>query len=129
MGGTVDFMVENLSAVLGAVQSGKARALAITSKTRSLVLPGVPTMDEAGMPDFDVAAWGGFVAPAGAPQTVIDRLNREINEFAAMPATKSEFAQFSASLIGGSPESFAKLIAQETKRWGAIIQTNGIRAD
>lgn len=129
MGGTVDFMVENLSAVLGAVQSGKARALAITSKTRSLVLPGVPTMDEAGMPDFEVAAWGGFVAPAGSPKAVIERLNREINEFAAMSATKSEFAQFSASMIGGTPEAFAQLIADESKRWGATIRKNGIKLE
>ena len=129
MGGTVDFMVENLSTVIGAVQSGKARALAITSKSRSLILTEVPTMDEAGLPDFEVSAWGGFIAPAGTPQAIIDRLNREINGLAALPAAKSEFAQFSATLLGGSPEVFSQLITDESKLWGDIIRKNGIRPD
>lgn len=127
MGGTVDFMVENLSAVLGAIQSGKARALAITSRTRSLTLAKVPTMDEAGIPDFEVSAWGGFIAPAGAPQAIIERLNREINGFAALPATKAEFAQFSATLLGGSPQAFSQLISDESKLWGEVIRNNGIK--
>lgn len=129
MGGTVDFMVENLSSVLGAVQSGKARALAITSKTRSLILSGVPTMEEAGIPEFEVSAWGGFIAPAGTPQAIIDRLNREINGFAALPATKREFAQFSATLLGGSSQAFSQLISDESKLWGDIIRNNGIKPD
>ncbi len=129
MGGNIDFMIENLSAVLGAIQSGKARALAITSKSRSPVLPEVPTMEEAGLPGFEVSAWGGFLAPVGAPRSVVDRLNRELNEFASLPATQKEFAQFSASLIGGTPEAFQRLISDESKRWGAIIRANGIKPE
>lgn len=129
MGGNIDFMIENLSAVLGAIQSGKARALAITSKSRSSALPEVPTMAEVGISGLEVTAWGGFIAPAGVPRTVVERLNREFNEFASLPATQKEFAQFSASLIGGSPEAFGLLISEESKRWGAIIRVNGIKAD
>jgi tripartite-type tricarboxylate transporter receptor subunit TctC len=129
MGGSIDFMIENLSAVLGAIQSGKARALAITSASRSAVLPNVPTMEEAGFPGFEMSAWGGFVAPAATPKVVIERLNRELNEFAALPSTQKEFAQFSASLIGGTPDSFARLIAGESARWGDVIRKNGIKPD
>lgn len=129
MGGGIDFMIENLSAVLGAIQSGKARALAIASKSRSPVLPEVPTMEEAGLPGLEVSAWGGFIAPAGAPRAVVDRLNRELNEFASLPVTQKEFAQFSASLIGGTPEAFARLISDESRRWAAIIRANGIKPD
>ena len=129
MGGNIDFMIENLSAVLGAIQSGKVRALAITSTTRSVVLPDVPTMQESGVPGFEVAAWGGFVMPAGVPRRVVERLNRELNEFVAMPASKNEFAQFAATLIGGTPEEFGKLISEDSRRWGDIIRKNDIKPD
>lgn len=129
MGGNIDFMIENLSAVLGAIQSGKVRALAITSKTRSAVLPGVPTMEESGAPGFEVVAWGGFMVPAGVPRRIIERLNRELNEFVALPASKKEFAQFAATLIGGTSEEFATLIVEESRRWGDIIRKNDIKPD
>ncbi len=129
MGGNTDFMIENISAVLGAIQSGKVRALAITSKSRSVVLPAVPTMEETAVPGLEVAAWGGFVVPSGVSRQVVKRLNRELNEFVAMPSTKNEFAEFSATLIGGTPEEFAKLISEESRRWGDIVRKNDIKSE
>jgi tripartite-type tricarboxylate transporter receptor subunit TctC len=129
MGGNIDFMIENLSAVLGAIQSGKVRALAITSNLRSVVLPNVPTMGESGVPGLEVAAWGGFVVPSGVSRQIVKRLNRELNEFVTMPSTKNEFAQFSATLIGGTPEAFAKLISEESRRWCDIVRRNGIKPE
>jgi tripartite-type tricarboxylate transporter receptor subunit TctC len=129
IGGQIDFMFDNLPSMVGAVQSGKVRPLAVTSKRRSALLPDVPTMEEAGIAGFEVVAWGGIVAPTGTPRPVILRLNREINNWLQAPATKAEFAQTGQVALGGTPEFFKTHIDSEAKKWGDVIRTAGVKLD
>lgn len=129
LGGQIDFMFDNLPSMVGAIQSGKVRALAVTSKQRSALLPNVPTMEEAGIAGFEVVAWGGIVAPAGTPRSVILRLNREINNWLQAPASKAEFAQVGQTPIGGTPEFFKTHIDSEVKKWGDLIRRAGVKLD
>ena len=129
IGGQIDFMFDNLPSMVGAVQAGKVRALAVTSKRRSALLPDVPTMEEAGLAGFEVVAWGGIVVPTGTPRPVILRLNREINNYLQAPATKAEFALVGQVPLGGTPEFFKAHIDSETKKWGAVIRNAGVTLD
>ena len=129
IGGQIDFMFDNLPSMVGAIQSNKVRALAVTSKRRSALLPDVPTMEEAGIAGFEVVAWGGIVAPTGTPRPVILRLNREINNWLQAPATKTEFAQVGQVVLGGTPEFFKTHIDSEAKKWGEVIRNAGVKLD
>lgn len=129
LGGQIDFMFDNLPSMVGAVQSGKVRALAVTSKRRSPMLPDVPTMEEAGIAGFEVQAWGGIVAPTGTPQAVILRLNREINNWLQEPASKAEFSKLGQVPMGGTPEFFKTHIDSEAKKWGDLIRRVGAKLD
>lgn len=128
-GGHIDFMFDNLPSMLEAIQNNKVRALAVTSKRRSTLLPNVPTMEEAGIAGFEVVAWGGIVAPTGTPQPVILRLNREINNWLQAPASKAEFAQVGQVVLGGTPEFFKAHIDSEAKKWGDLIRRAGVKLD
>ncbi|MEN7527423.1 MULTISPECIES: tripartite tricarboxylate transporter substrate binding protein [unclassified Cupriavidus] len=127
--GQVDFMFDNVPSILSAVQGNKLRAIAVTSKSRLPVLPNVPTMDESGLPGFEVNAWGGIVAPAGTPRPVVERLNREINAYLQLPATRKDAEQNGSVVVGGSPEAFAQMIAKESRKWGDLIRKANIKLD
>lgn len=129
VGGQIDFMFDNLPSMIAAIQSNKVRALAVTSKRRSALLPDVPTMEEAGIAGFEVVAWGGIVVPAGTPRPVIARLNREINNYLQAPATKAEMAQVGQVALGGTPEFFKTHIDSEVKKWGDLIRKAGVKLD
>lgn len=129
IGGQIDFMFDNLPSMMGAIQSNKVRALAVTSKRRSALLPDVPTMEEAGIAGFEVVAWGGIVVPAGTPRPVIARLNREINNWLQAPATKAEMAQVGQVALGGTPEFFKAHIDSEVKKWGDLIRKAEVKLD
>jgi tripartite-type tricarboxylate transporter receptor subunit TctC len=129
VGGQIDFMFDNLPSMLSAIQAGKVRPLAVTSKRRSPLLPDVPTMEEAGVAGFEVVAWGGIVAPAGTPRPVILRLNRELNNWLQAPATKAELAQAGQVALGGTPEFFKAHIDSEVKKWGDVIRNAGVTLD
>lgn len=129
VGGQIDFMFDNLPSMIGAIQSKKVRALAVTSKRRSALLPDVPTMEEAGIAGFEVVAWGGIVVPTGTPRPVIARLNREINNWLQAPATKAEMAQVGQVALGGTPEFFKTHIDSEVKKWGDLIRKTGVKLD
>jgi tripartite-type tricarboxylate transporter receptor subunit TctC len=114
---------------LGAVQhiqSGKLRAIAIASPKRAAELPDVPTMAEAGLPDFHVLSWNGLCAPAGTPRPVIDKLNKEVNRVLDMPDVKKQLETMGAEPIGGTPDEFASFIDAETRKWAAVVKTAGI---
>jgi tripartite-type tricarboxylate transporter receptor subunit TctC len=129
IGGQIDFMFDNLPSMIAAIQSNRVRALAVTSKRRSAMLPDVPTMEEAGIAGFEVVAWGGIVVPAGTPRPVIARLNREINNWLQAPATKAEMAQVGQVALGGTPEFFKTHIDSEVKKWGDLIRKAGVKLD
>src|SRR5688572_14803992 len=124
--GQVHVAFDNLPASIEHIRSGKLRALAVTTTTRSAVLPDLPTMDES-LPGFEASAWIGITAPRNTPAEVIGKLNAEINAVLSDPKVAARFAELSGMVIGGPPENFGRLIAGETEKWGKVIQTAKIK--
>jgi tripartite-type tricarboxylate transporter receptor subunit TctC len=129
MGGQVPAMFLDLAAGLPILQSGKVRPLAIGSARRAPSLPDVPTLAEVGVPDTEVFAFQGLVAPAGLPAPVTLRLNQELNKALASPAVAKRFADFGMEITPTSPEQFLAMARAESRRWGPLIKANGITLD
>jgi tripartite-type tricarboxylate transporter receptor subunit TctC len=115
-----------LSSVNSAIQSGKARALAITSSKRLEALPEVPTMAEAGVPNYESAAWFALVAPKGMPKPIVDKLNQEVRAALADPAVLARFKDLGTIAAPGTPEELAKFISAETAKWQDVITRTGV---
>ena len=111
------------------VKSGRLRALGITSLRRSEVLPGVPTVAEAGVKGYEFAAWYGILAPAGTPAPVVAALNGHIVKAMRSPEVVKRVAQEGADIIAGSPGEFAAYVKSELQRWAAVVKAAGVRAD
>lgn len=129
LSGEVDLGFDIPSSALPHIQSGKLRPLAVTTKTRSSVLPDVPTVADQGMAGFEVTGWFGVLAPAGTPPAVVARLNKEINTVLSDPETKGKLQNLGIEAAIGSPADFGKLIASDTRRYGDAIRTLGIKAE
>lgn len=120
----------NAPTVLGQIKAGKLKALAVTTKDRSVMLPDVPTMMQAGVPDYVVATWLGFALPANAPPAVISRLNTELNRIGQLPQVKERLlVQGFEMLPPNSPEAARKLIADDQALWLPIIKQSGAKAE
>ena len=126
--GQVHVMFDNIPTCAEHVKSGKLRGLAVTSTTRSAVLPDLPTVADF-LPGYEASAWYGFVAPKGTPAEIIDRLNKETNAVLADPAVKARFAELGAILLPGSAADFGKLLADETEKWGKVVKFSGAKVD
>jgi tripartite-type tricarboxylate transporter receptor subunit TctC len=126
IGGRVSAMFCNLPLCLPHIRSGKLRALGVTSATRSPLLPDVPTIAESGVPGYDVQGWFGLFAPAGVPQTLVTRLNREVVRILQDPKVRESLLAQGAEPIGDSPQAFAAFVKQERARWARVIQDAGI---
>lgn len=129
VGGEVDFMVENVITVAPLVKAGRLRALGVTTRERSQILPDIPTLAEQGYPDIDVGAWLGVLVSANTPPAIVGRLNAELNKVLADEDVKKQLAQQGASTMGGTPAEFDKFIRAEKDRWEKIIKAANIRAD
>jgi len=129
LGGRIAMNIGPISNVLGLIQQGKVRPLAVTYPTRHPVLPDLPTMRESGYPQvgFDPDVWQGFFAPAGTPETVINKLNAELNESIASPAAKAAFERLGFESKITSPQEHAAFIASELKKWPPIIEASGVK--
>ena len=120
----------NAPTVLGQIKAGKLKALAVTTKDRSVMLPDVPTMMEAGVPDYVVATWLGFALPANAPPAIVSRLNAELNRIGQLPQVKERLlVQGFEMLPPGSPEAARKLIEDDQALWLPIIKQSGAKAE
>jgi tripartite-type tricarboxylate transporter receptor subunit TctC len=108
------------------VRTGKLRALAVTTTTRSDVLPDVPVLRDT-LPDYEASAWFGIGAPKSTPAELIERLNKEVNISIADPKFKARFANLGGTVLAGSPADFGKLISDETKKWGKVIVAANIK--
>jgi tripartite-type tricarboxylate transporter receptor subunit TctC len=126
MGGQLDFVFEQMYSALPSVRAGKLRALAITSRQRSPLLPNLPTMDESGMAGFHIENWQGLVGPAGMPPTVVASLNAMVNAALADPTIRAQMLSQGNELGGGSPADFSALVRAETARWAAVVARNRI---
>jgi tripartite-type tricarboxylate transporter receptor subunit TctC len=111
------------------IEAGKLRALAVTSATRFALLPELPTIAEAGYPQFEALAWNGLMVPTATPKPVIARLNAEINAILKEPGVVERMHAVGFDLIGGTPEAFAQLIARETATWAPVVRRLGLRVD
>ena len=129
IGGQVQLMFDNLPPSLPQIKSGKLRALAVTSATRSSALPDIPTVAESGLPGFEASSWFGILAPAGTPPAIIAKLNAEIAKWLTSPEAKEKMLALGANIGGGSPEDFAKHIAVETAKWQKVVKASGAKVD
>ena len=129
VGGQVPMMFDNLASALPQVRAGKVRALAVTTATRSTFLPELPTMQEAGVPGFDISTWFGVFAPAGLPAPILDRLHREIVDSLQVPDVRERLAGFGSEPVGNTPAQFAAFIRAEQPKYARIIRESGARAD
>ena len=126
--GQVQVMFDNVPTSIEFIRAGKLRPLAVTTAQRSEVLPDLPTVADF-VPGYEASAWYGVGAPKGTPAEIIDKLNSEINAILANPKTKSRFAELGASLIGGSPADFGRLVVEETEKWSKVVRFSGAKPD
>jgi tripartite-type tricarboxylate transporter receptor subunit TctC len=127
MGGQVQLMFAVISSSIEHVRAGKLRAIAVTTATRSPVLPDLPTVADF-VPGYEASFWTGVCAPKDTPVEIVATLNKEINAGLADARMRARFAELSSTAMPGSAADFGKFIAEETERWGKVIRTAGIRA-
>ena len=127
LGRQVDVLFDTISALIGQVQSGELKALAVTGKERFPVVPEVPTVIESGVvPGYDVTTWYGVFAPRGTPRTVIDKLNRTLNEILTEGSVRERLAGAGVLVQGSTPEAFGAFMSSEFVRWNAVREAAGI---
>jgi tripartite-type tricarboxylate transporter receptor subunit TctC len=122
MGGQVQMMFEQMYVAMPAIQGGRMRALGITSKNRSPLLPNLPTMGEQGYPAVEVLNWQGLIGPKGLPADIIKLLNSACNQALQTAEVKEKILSQGNELGGGTPELFAALIKSEAPRWGKVVR-------
>lgn len=120
--GATHFTTTTLNTAIAPVKAGTLKALAVTSKTRSQVMPDVPTVSESLIPDFESLAWQGIVAPAGTPPEVIEVLNKAINKALKSEAVSKKLEQQGTIVLGGSAEDYKAYIESEYVRWGEVVK-------
>lgn len=121
LGGRIDYLFANTSEVGPQIAAGKVRALGVSSLKRLPILPGVPTLDEAGLKGYQTVAWGGVVAPRGTPPDVVNKLNQAANAALKTDVVRDGLAKLGAVPAGGSPAEFQATINEETERWRRLI--------
>ena len=127
MSGQIDIQCDNMASMLPIVRANRIRALAVTSLKRSAAIPELPTLDEAGLPGYELTGWSGFAVPKGVPREIVLRLNAEINKALASPAVTKGIAARGGVGVGGTPEDFADQVRKETERLGKLIRAIGIK--
>jgi len=111
------------------VQSGKLKALAVTTTKRLAAKPDLPTIAELGMPGFEAVSWGGVMVPANTPRPIVTRLNAEINRILKLPEFRERLAKVGAETAGGTPEEFQAYLAAETEKWARVAKTANIKVE
>jgi tripartite-type tricarboxylate transporter receptor subunit TctC len=127
--GETQFSFENPAPSLPLVQAGNVRALAVTSEARTSQMPDLPTMIEAGVPDFTSVSFTAMVAPGGTPAAIVNRLNAAINESLKSPDVAATLTKLSVDAKISSPEEFAAFLAKERAKWTTVIKTAGIQME
>jgi len=125
--GQIDIQCDNMASMLPLVRAGRIRALAVTSSKRSNAMPELPTLDEAGLPGYELSGWSGFAVPKGVPKEIVLRLNAEINKALASPTVSKGIAARGGVGVGGTPEQFSEHVRNETDRLAKLIKAVGIK--
>jgi tripartite-type tricarboxylate transporter receptor subunit TctC len=128
LGGQVQVYFPTIGASVEYISSGKLRALAVTTATRSEALPDIPTMSEF-VPGYEASAFYGLGGPKNTPAEIVDKLNKEINAALADPKAKARLGDLGGAALAGSPADFSKLIAEETEKWAKVVKFSGARPD
>ncbi len=129
MGGQVPLLWVSIPAAAAQVKAGKLRALAVSTTKRSPAFPDVPTMQEAGVADFEVDSWYAMLVPAKTPRPIIDKLNKALNTVLSEPAIRAQLIEQGADAVGGTPEALGKVIAAEVPKWVKLAKDANIKAD
>ncbi len=127
LGGQVQVMFATMSSSIEYIRTGTLRSLAVTTATRSELLPDVPTLGEF-LPGYEASAWYGVGVPKNTPVEIVEKLNAEINAALADPKIKARLASLGSTVLAGSSADFGKLIADETEKWGKVIRAANIKA-
>ncbi|MDB5864230.1 MAG: tctC [Betaproteobacteria bacterium] len=129
VGGQVQMMMINIIAALPQVKAGKLRGIAVTTSTRSTVLPETPTIAESGLPGFEVTSWHGFFAPAKTPALIVTRLNADTVKILNQPDVKALFVSQGLDPVGSTPEALGAYIRSETVKYAKLIKQVGIKPE
>ncbi len=129
VGGQVPVVIDTVTATRPQVASGKLKALAITLRASSELMPGVKSAIEQGIPDFEMSAWQALYAPRGTPQTIVHLLNAETAKIIAQPETKKRLLQLGFEPRGGTPAQLEEFGRNEREKWAKLIKSVGLKAD
>lgn len=129
IGGQIELLIHNAPVLLPHIKAGTLRPFAITSSERSPAAPDVPTMAEVGIADFEISAWFGFMAPAGTPKPIINKISKDVARIIAIPEVRDRILAQASVPIANTPEEYAAFIQAETKKWAEVIKQANIKAD
>ncbi len=129
MGGQVDNAFAAVPSAIQLVRAGKLRALAVSSAKRNSSAPEVPTIAEMGYPSFDVSPWWGFLAPAGTPRAIVDRVNADVAEIMKAPDVQAFFKDQGAESFVTTPDAFLRLLESDVVKWAKVVKSSGARVD
>ncbi len=129
LGGQVNYMFDSITSARPHIESGKLRALGLTTAKRSKTLPNVPTLAEAGLPGYEVSPWFAVFMPAATPKDIVTRLNAALLDAMKDPEVVKRFETIGAEPVGSSPEEMAQHLARESERWSKLITERGIKLD
>lgn len=129
MTGRIQIMCSNTMSIVPHVKAGKLRAIAVTSRTRDPFLPDVPTMEEAGVPGFEVTAWVGFAVPAATPKAIVQKINRDMVKVIRDPSITQRLTALGVTVIADSPEEFSSFVAAESAKWRKAVSDARVQID
>jgi len=129
LGGQVDMMFDAVTTMSEFARAGRVKALATTGKLRSSVLPGVPTMTEAGVPGYEAVIWVGVMAPRNTPPDIVKRLNAEITRIVGNSEVRDEWAKQGAVAMTMTPDEFARYVTEDIAKWERIVRISGAKPD
>jgi tripartite-type tricarboxylate transporter receptor subunit TctC len=129
IGGRVDYMLDGVSTSLGYIEAGTVRALGAAGLRRTPILPALPTVAEAALPDFDCSVWFGLFAPAGTPQSVVALINSKVNAVLSSSRVRDNFAKLGIDAEGGSPDVLSARVAAEMRKWAGIVRAKNIHIE
>ncbi len=129
IGGQVLFGFDGVLSSASQIKAGRLRAIATSGARRTPSMPDVPTVEESGLPGFEVVLWQGILAPAGTPREIIERLHAGIAAGMQKPDVQERFTQLAVETIDSTPEQFGMFIRREIDKWGKVIRESGIRLE
>ncbi|MFA7670549.1 MAG: tripartite tricarboxylate transporter substrate-binding protein, partial [Burkholderiaceae bacterium] len=128
-GGQVPMMFDSVASSMQFIRSGHLRALAVSSLKRSPALPDVPTVAESGLPGFDISTWYGLWAPAGTPDSIVQKVSAEVAAIVRTPAVREQLLNMGTVPVGNTPEEFAAFNLSELEKWAQLVKQSGAKVD